>query len=89
MRLIQNLLNRQEFDDSLGSFVKRGAFVVGVFGVAEADKESALSAVFAFAFHDGLERVDAGSADFVRVTKVLRVDPDRPSESILDYLSVL
>jgi len=47
MLLVQNLLNGQEFDDSLGSFVKRRAFVVGVFGVAEADEEPALSAAFA------------------------------------------
>jgi len=48
MFLIQNLLLRQEFDDAFGSAVERSAFVVGVFGVAEADEEPALSAAFAF-----------------------------------------
>ena len=52
MLLIQNPLHRQQLDDSARSLgsgelsraVKRGAFVSGVFGVAEADEEAALAA---------------------------------------------
>ena len=44
MRLIQNLLNRQEFDAAFGSFVERGAFVFGVFSIPERDEEAALPA---------------------------------------------
>jgi len=36
--------------------MKRRAFVVGVFGVAEADEEPALSAAFASQRHDHLRR---------------------------------
>jgi len=43
-----------------GSFVESGAFLFGVFGVAEGDEEAALPA--AFAFHDGFEGVDVGTA---------------------------
>ena len=64
MLLIQNLLNRQEFDESLGSSMKRRAFVVGVSAAAERYEEPALSAAFAFSFHDGFEGVDVGSALF-------------------------
>ena len=70
MLLIQNLLHRQELDDPAGSLdfgelsraVERGAFVFGVFGVAEADEETALAAAFAFSRHDGFESVDLGRA---------------------------
>ena len=52
MLLIQNPLHRQQLDDSARSLgsgelsraVERGAFVSGVFGVAEADEEAALAA---------------------------------------------
>jgi len=46
MLLIQNLLNGQEFDDASGSVEECGGFVVGVFGVAEADEEPALASAF-------------------------------------------
>jgi hypothetical protein len=46
--------------------VERGAFLFGVFGVAEADEEAALAAAFAFALHDGFESVDVGAADLVQ-----------------------
>jgi hypothetical protein len=47
MLLIQNLLYGQELDDSTRSLVERGAFLFGVFGVAEADEEAALAAASA------------------------------------------
>jgi hypothetical protein len=38
MLLIQNLLNRQELDDSTGGFEERPAFVFGVLNVSDADR---------------------------------------------------
>jgi len=48
--------------------MERGLFVFGVFGVAEADEETALdfgelsraAAAFVFSLHDGFEGVDVG-----------------------------
>jgi len=48
MLLIQNLLNRQEFDESPCPSMKRRAFVVGVSAVSDRYEESALSSDFAF-----------------------------------------
>ena len=47
MLLIQNLLHRQQLDDSTRSLMECSAFGFGVFGVAEADEETALAAAFA------------------------------------------
>jgi hypothetical protein len=65
MLLVEDFLDGEELDDSASAFVEGGAFGFGVFGVAEADEEAALAAAFAFALHDGLERVDVGSANLV------------------------
>jgi len=47
MLFIKNFPYGRELDDSVGSFVEYGAFLLGVFGVAEGDEEAALSAAFA------------------------------------------
>jgi hypothetical protein len=47
-------------------YFHRSALLLGVFGVAEADEEAALSAAFAqggFVFHDGFELVDVRAAN--------------------------
>jgi hypothetical protein len=41
--------------------------VLGIFGVAEADEETALAAACAFSVHDGFEWVDVGSANLVHL----------------------
>ena len=47
MRLIQNLLHRQQLDDATRSLMKRRALLLGVAGVAEGDEETSLPAVLA------------------------------------------
>ena len=67
MLLVQNLLHGEELYDSARSLVECGAFLLGVFGVAEAYEETALAAAFAFSLHDGFESVDVGPADLVHL----------------------
>lgn len=55
MLLVQNLLHRQKLDNSTRLLVEGRAFVFSVFGVTEADEETALAAAFAFSLHDGFE----------------------------------
>jgi hypothetical protein len=55
--LVEDFLDSQELDDSAGALVEGGAFLFGVFGLAEADEDTALAV---FAFHDGLELVAVG-----------------------------
>ena len=64
---MQNLFHSQQLYDAFGSLEERGTFVLGIFGEAEADEETALAAAFAFSHHDGFEGIDVGPAYFVHL----------------------
>ena len=67
MLLVEDLLHGQQLDDPTRSPVERGALLLRVPAVAEGDEEASLSTALALAFHDGLEGVDVGAADLVRL----------------------
>lgn len=67
MLLIQNLLNRQELDDSTRSLVERRTLALGIGRIAETDEEASWAV---FAFHDGFEGVDVGAADLVHLCDI-------------------
>ena len=59
--LVQYLLHRQLLDDSPRPPMERRALLFRIAGASERDEEPALSAAFAFAFHDGFELVAVGA----------------------------